>query len=1795
MLATDFFSNGSSALSEREKKNVFSALRQDELVWNALNDAGLLTTYAGYARGDLEKWAPGRLALVALDQRLLKSAVKTEIDLENPLVQRAMDMYEETRQNMHIPGSLADSGLLALAIKARRYQAKRWEEIPSELFPENATNAFVISVWKTPLACVFGLIPDKEKYIRVLFNELKGNSKFEVISHILFSNPMEREELLRILSGLLIQISRAEQLGWLQIINQMGRYDLALNLAQHLLASVSDINIDFSEPALEDENLLQYFSEALETQRLAALYQIAGDKAKANDLLQSASRIFAYWLAGLLGQGLSIDETSRKEKIINLDHWLKDPENIKKGLLSLAGNERLENVAEAYAQDASDNPDIAIQCAEALFKQGDEEKAIELARKATRDLIAKYSLTNRWDARLLLGSNHSLNELIHFLSSIGLLQEALQVCLNVLRHRPVDTSLLETASDLLNNLGDTIQAVNFARTAAILDPTNAEIFRKIASLEKKNMCWEKGIESWKRVFELDPNPTVEDWLGYAHCAERTGQSALAEGVCNKLLVQDGGCVQARLILGRVLFQQGRYEEAAEHLSQVVEALPGESDAWIRLAQVQQLCGEKKQAENTLRNGVTAVPNSSDLHYSLAANLLEREQVDDALPFLKNAVRLDPESQPALLELSGVLRSLGKLSEAREVIEQGRVRWPLDAAVAYEHASVLLTLGEGEAALEPLTIAVHSSSVQPQWLNLYVNVLLEGVSPLLQSSKREKLVQAREALEMAISMQPDNLDTSIHLAEIMAALGDDEQALNLFKDIGEKASRPDHIGRIQTGIGWISLQQGKTDIAIAAFREALEKKPDLPYLHQWMAQALHSGGFDDEAKLEAEKAKASNPKDSAVLQWFGKFAAELGDYSSAVGAMKLAVDISPQNVEYWLEMADYEINQGTPDLANETLQTLINRGLKEPTDLRLTARAFIRISNYEQALVCLAKGLENQDRPSAEYLFELAGVHVNLRQYDKALENLHHAIEDCPENPLLHTLETDLLVLLGNYMAASGAIESAIENQYSLIDTCAKWAPSLFAVFPKPWLDSLDEKGLLKRYGLICKRLGEMEEALNHIEKARILAPGDIPITLLHLQLLQDTLQSDRFPFFEASPESIVNGQLRGDVLNFMAETALRSGEEIQACRLINDAVTLIPGDIRTNCLQARLLVRKGDWNEAKNIFINALSHFEKMEVFIPEEDPMCEWINSSFDRKSETLFALIELAVELHGWDEAANLVKRAIESYPMNGRAWLMQASLLVRIAEMQRIYRETRCIAHAPGHNLTGTENVIRFESAIQKAIELTGSPEAEKWQIYGRLVLTPSPALVQAFRELESGREEGGRLLAACQQLGLDIDLEKDLSGYPVTADLLAQMAMLLSASSPVQAQEKAAEAVAMSPYDPLKQIILARVLEHNGQLLAALEAIETALQLWPNEVNWHLWAAELAEGDLKEIQLYHLEQAHALAPENVSTILLLGEKYIEAGNPEGALTVLDELCRRVPLEADTWYLLARAYMLKGDLENALNSAERACSLEKKSNRSVLLCVEINDLLKRYEDAQRLAKHAIALSPDDPDPVLYLSRSLQHEKKAKEALKVLEQARHTIKGRPEIQIEYAKLVWQERSALEALELVRDIVNENPELADGFALLSELCMAMGQESDAENAALTSLRLQPMQPDLNLLLGRIQRKNGQLDRATHFFSETIRQAPNLIEGYLELGSVYEDKRDFQKAKQIYEQGSQVIPGDYRLYLRAAHLLRDSKDYSGAEHMLRRAAELAPDDVSIRKQLSGVIALNLVHHRYQRQ
>jgi tetratricopeptide (TPR) repeat protein len=284
-----------------------------------------------------------------------------------------------------------------------------------------------------------------------------------------------------------------------------------------------------------------------------------------------------------------------------------------------------------------------------------------------------------------------------------------------------------------------------------------------------------------------------------------------------------------------------------------------------------------------------------------------------------------------------------------------------------------------------------------------------------------------------------------------------------------------------------------------------------------------------------------------------------------------------------------------------------------------------------------------------------------------------------------------------------------------------------------------------------------------------------------------------------------------------------------------------------------------------------------------------------------------------------------------------------------------------------------------------------------------------------------------------------------------------------------------------------------------------------------------------------------------------------------------------------------MLAQAYRQTNQLNVALQCAEKSTALEPDSAQPVLLCGEIYLLMGEKDLALQSAQHAWTRDQSNESSLLFYVKVLVSQEKPGEALAILDQARETIDS-PRIEVERAKLIFHLKGALASLPLLQQLAEQNPE---DVTVLANLGRAEIECSDFKMASKTisdALNIAPTHPELNFLMGTLQHGEGQLDNAVHFLSLAIQNDPAMLDAYLELARTYQERRDTKEALEIFQAAIKVAPKDYRAYYNAALMLRDGKEYLGAEAMLRKAAELAPEDVNIRRQLGAVITLNLIHN-----
>lgn len=123
--------------------------------------------------------------------------------------------------------------------------------------------------------------------------------------------------------------------------------------------------------------------------------------------------------------------------------------------------------------------------------------------------------------------------------------------------------------------------------------------------------------------------------------------------------------QARLILGRSLYRQGDYQQAATILAQVVQERPNDPQAqlWAGLAEYQ--LGNYRTAAQYYERAVQLAPNSPEARANLGAAYLANERFADAEAVYELLVQQNPQDAESHYNLGWALMSQNRRADARQ--------------------------------------------------------------------------------------------------------------------------------------------------------------------------------------------------------------------------------------------------------------------------------------------------------------------------------------------------------------------------------------------------------------------------------------------------------------------------------------------------------------------------------------------------------------------------------------------------------------------------------------------------------------------------------------------------------------------------------------------------------------------------------------------------------------------------------------------------------------------------------------------------------------------------------------------------------------------------------------------------------------------------------------------------------------------------------------------------------------------------------------------------------------------------
>jgi tetratricopeptide (TPR) repeat protein len=337
-------------------------------------------------------------------------------------------------------------------------------------------------------------------------------------------------------------------------------------------------------------------------------------------------------------------------------------------------------------------------------------------------------------------------------------------------------------------------------------------------------------------------------------------------------------------LGVALTEQGRLDEAIEHLQKALEIHPGHPECHNNLGNALLQAGQVDEAIEHLQKALQINPGDEEACYNLGNALLQKGNVDEAIAHYQKALQIKPDFTEAHNNLGNALLQKGRVDEAITHCQEAIQLKPDYAEAHFNLANVLARQGKSSDAIGQYQKAIK---IKPGYADAHYNL---GVVLARQGRLDEAVEQYRET----IGMRPDDVNAHGNLAKVLAAQGKFDEAVKEYQRTVELA--PDS-ARAHFGFGQALQSQGDIKAAMAEYRRTMELNSKHLPAHLSLAwllatspeASLRDGNQAVELAREAER--LGGGESPQLLDTLAAAYAEAGQYPKAVETAKRAQNLT----------------------------------------------------------------------------------------------------------------------------------------------------------------------------------------------------------------------------------------------------------------------------------------------------------------------------------------------------------------------------------------------------------------------------------------------------------------------------------------------------------------------------------------------------------------------------------------------------------------------------------------------------------------------------------------------------------------------------------------------------------------------------------------------------------------------------------------------------------------------------------------------------------------------------------------
>jgi tetratricopeptide (TPR) repeat protein len=624
-------------------------------------------------------------------------------------------------------------------------------------------------------------------------------------------------------------------------------------------------------------------------------------------------------------------------------------------------------------------------------------------------------------ARMLQQDAHNVNA--HLLLSElnraqGNLDSALQEIHTAIALKSRDPQLYVQLATLQEAGEDTIAAESSLRTALTIDPKYIPAIQALAELDESSGKWADAEQQLRHVIELNSKgvePRLQLALLYysqhrnleAEQVMTQAKKDLARagdhyrilgeyyndvGDADKALAEFASISEAhpedlttREDYIRLLLGHNEFEQAAKLNDAILKENPNDSGAQILQGTILNSQGKFEQASGVLQSGLRNASEDAGGHYQLGLALSKTGYPERAEEEWRQATKLAPGMNEALLALAEAARIKGDralLSQTAEQLIQNNPSDPRGYVLRAESESAAKQAATAQA---DLTKAFQIAPQSP--------IGYSAMGSFLKTQGRNQ--EAQKYYEKALAFDVGNIES---LAGVTSILMQEKQNRKAIERVQAQLLKTPANDAIYALLGGLQVADRDMPGAEASLQKAVQLNPSNFDAFMLLAKVEMARGEVDESLATAYKSIETNPTNVDAYNFAGNMEELRGGSRQAEVLYRKTLQVQPNNGQAANNLAYLMLQNGENiDEALSLAQIARQKMPDSPSAADTLAWIYYRKGLYGMAANLLQEALQRSPY-NATYHYHIGMVYQKQKNAEAARKHLQRALEINPNSP-----------------------------------------------------------------------------------------------------------------------------------------------------------------------------------------------------------------------------------------------------------------------------------------------------------------------------------------------------------------------------------------------------------------------------------------------------------------------------------------------------------------------------------------------------------------------------------------------------------------------------------------------------------------------------------------------------------------------------------------------------------------------------------------------------------------------------